>query len=64
VPLLADPGLAVAIAWGVAMDGRDIAVPATFLVGRDGVIRYRYVGESMTDRPTLEELIEKAQNLP
>lgn len=61
VPLLADPGLKTAIAWGVAMKGRDIAVPAVFLVRPDRTVPYRYVGESMMDRPSADELVRRAR---
>ena len=52
--------------YGVAMEGRDIAVPAVFIVDRKGAIRFKYVGESMTDRPSIDDLVREAQkaNLP
>ena len=51
-PLLADPELKTALAYGVAMKGDDIAVPSIFIVGRDRRIHYRHVGESIMDRPS------------
>jgi len=60
VPLLSDPELAVISAYGVAMEGQDIAVPATFIVRADGTISWSYVGESMADRPDAERLLELA----
>ena len=56
-PLLSDQGLKVASAYGVAMKGRDIAVPATFVVLPGGATYWRKVGESMTDRPTRDEIL-------
>ena len=51
-PLAADPTLKLAIApYGVAMQGEPLAVPTTFVVRPDRTIAWRYVGESMTDRP-------------
>jgi len=46
--------------YGVAMDGEDIAVPATFVVTREKEIVFKYVGENMTDRPSEEEVLRKA----
>lgn len=58
-PLLADPGLKTALRYGVAMDGEDIAVPATFIVSKDKRIVYERVGESLTDRPSVSDLLER-----
>jgi len=57
-PLLADEDLKVAMAYGVAMEGRDIAVPAVFVVLPDGSVFYRKIGESVADRPTSHELMD------
>ncbi len=59
MPLLADPGMKVIRAYGVAMKGREIAVPSVFIVGQDRQVLYRHVGESMTDRPEADELLER-----
>lgn len=56
-PLASDPDLKVASAYGVAMRGRDIAVPATFVIEADQTISYRYVGENMADRPRLDRVL-------
>lgn len=55
-PLLLDEGLRVSMAFGVAMEGRDIPVPAIFLVLPGGRIFWRKVGESVADRPSIAEL--------
>jgi len=57
-PLLQDASLSVARAYGVAMEGGEIAVPASFVVRSDGRITYRYIGETQGDRPELARLIE------
>lgn len=62
-PLLSDPDLKAALSFGVAMDGQDIAVPSVFIVGTDGLIHYRYIGESVTDRPGPSTLIEAIQKI-
>lgn len=61
VVLLSDPNLEVISAYGVAMDGEDIAVPATFVIRQDRTIHWSYVGESMADRPDAPELFEIAR---
>lgn len=58
--LLSDPDLEVTRRFGVAMDGRDIAVPSTFLVCPDGRIAWRYVGETQFDRPKVDEVLALA----
>lgn len=60
-PLLEDAGLRVALAYGVAMEGQDIAVPAVFIVRRDRVITWKHIGESIADRPTAALVLEKAK---
>ncbi len=59
-PLLADPGLKAALAFGVAMDGDDIAVPSVFVIGKDKKVKFAYVGESVTDRPSPDTILEAA----
>lgn len=59
-PLLADPGLEVASRYGVAMKGRDIAVPSVFIVDRAGRIVFSKIGENVIDRPTPAALAERA----
>ena len=57
-PMLRDEGLKVALAYGVAMEGRDIPVPAVFVVLPDGRIFWRQVGESVSDRPTNAQILD------
>lgn len=63
IPLLSDPGLVVALQYGVAMEGREIAVPATFVITSNGTIAKRWVGESMIDRPDLDEVLALIKSL-
>lgn len=58
-PLLSDADLRVAIDYGVAMEGRDIAVPAVFIILPDRRVFWQYVGESITDRPSDEEILRR-----
>jgi peroxiredoxin len=63
-PLLFDEGLKTALAYGVAMDGDDIAVPSVFIVGTDMKVKFSYVGESVTDRPSADRILEIATAKP
>jgi len=60
-PLLADADLTTALAYGVAMEDRDIAVPSIFVVSREGLIVYQHVGENMADRPSGLSLLRRAK---
>jgi len=46
------------MAYGVAMEGRDIAVPSVFVVLPNGTIFWKQVGESIADRPSNAELLD------
>jgi peroxiredoxin len=60
-PLLSDADLRAASAYGVAMRGRDIAVPSVFVVRRDRTIAWKKVGEDMTDRPSASEVLDQVR---
>jgi peroxiredoxin len=58
-PLLSDPDVAVATAYGVAMKRQDIAIPATFLIMPNREVSWKYVGENPSDRPPEDVLFEQ-----
>lgn len=58
-PLLSDADVAVAAAYGVAMKGHDIAIPATFLVMPNREVFWKYVGENPADRAPEDVLFEQ-----
>lgn len=58
-PLLSDPDVAVASAYGVAMKGQDLAIPATFVVMPNREVFWKYVGENPSDRPPEDVLFEQ-----
>jgi peroxiredoxin len=60
-PLLSDPQAEVAEAWGVVMLGEEMAIPATFVVRKDGTIAWRHVGETVPDRPPVDVVREQAR---
>jgi peroxiredoxin Q/BCP len=61
-PFLLDESREVTKAYGVwhriSIDALNIAHPATFVIGRDGIIRYIYVGKHQLDRAPLEQVFE------
>lgn len=54
--LLTDPGAAAAAAWGVRVPDADNPSPGTFVVGRDGIVRWRRLEDARGDWPTYAEL--------
>lgn len=60
VPLLSDSDMAVISAYGLAMEGNDIAVPATFVIDGQQIIRWQHVGETQMDRPDADEVLKLA----
>lgn len=66
-PLLMDPALTVSATYGVAMQMK-IHVewsnrPATFLIDREGVIRYERRAKTFSDRPKPDELVTELKKL-
>ena len=55
--LYSDPQLAVIAQWGVEDVGNNIARPAVFVVDEGGMVKYRRIGKSPADHPTVDELI-------
>ena len=45
------------------MQGEEIAVPSTFVVSQDRVIRFKKVGESITDRPSPDDVLKAVDAL-
>ncbi len=66
-PLLLDPTLTTSAEYGVAMQERihtDVSDrPATFIIDRDGVLRYERRAETIPDRPTAEEVVAELRKL-
>lgn len=66
-PFLLDEDRSVTRAYGVYhMVGRDalnIARPATFVIERNGIIRFMYVGGSQEDRAPMADVMEAVRKL-
>ncbi len=56
-PILSDPDLTTIRAYGVEHVGKDIARPATVVVGEDGTVLWAYVGDRPADRPLLPDVL-------
>jgi peroxiredoxin len=56
ITLLTDPGVAAATAWGLHEAGADSPSPGTFVVGRDGAVQWRRLGDQRGDWPTYPEV--------
>ena len=61
-PLLSDPELEAVKAWGVTMDGADIAVPTVYIINKSG-ITWTFQSDTQFDRPmikTMRQEVNKA----
>lgn len=66
-PMLMDPSLTASATYGVAFQMRIHTElsnrPATFIVDKQGVIRYENRSRKFNDRPSPKEIIEVIQSL-
>lgn len=67
LPLLADPGASVHEAYGIVepyrFHNRDMYLPATLLIDKQGILRWLYIGKKNSDRPSLDTSIEQLEQL-
>lgn len=62
-PIAADLEHKVVDLYGVYnLLGDSLATPSVFLIDREGVIRWKYVGQSSGDRPTNEMILEQVRS--
>ena len=59
--LLSDVERIVSKAYGVYDETNDIAKPATFVLDKDDIIRWSYVGNSPVDRPFADKILAEAE---
>lgn len=66
-PLLTDPTLTVSAEYGVAFQMRIHTEwsnrPATFVIDREGVIRYERRARTFADRPSVDDLLAELDKL-
>ena len=63
-PVLYDPEATVVKQYGVfnaADEGK--ALPATFVIDKDGYVRWQYLGKSTTDRPSNALIFEQLRQI-
>ena len=59
-PILYDPSREVPQSYMVYdLLGDGLAAPATFVVDREGVIRWKHVGRSIGDRASISEILDQ-----
>ncbi len=60
-PMVLDTDREAAAAYGVLKaDGKGVR-PATFVIDREGMIRWKYVGKSASDRPDMETVLAEVR---
>ena len=62
-PILSDPTGEAIQAFGVWHAEKKIALPAIIVIDRTGKVRWRRVGESVTDRPEEDEVLDVVAGL-
>lgn len=66
-PLLVDPTHTVSANYGVAFQMRIHTElcnrPATFIIDRDGVVRYARLARSFSDRPSTDDILAELKKL-
>jgi peroxiredoxin len=64
-PVLSDQAAEVVSVYGVFnLHNNDLPTPATFIIDREGVIRWEYIGETAaSDRPSNSLIIEQLRQL-
>ncbi len=63
-PILSDADLATTKAYGIEDVGKDIALPATFVIDREGKVRWLYVGDNPRDRPIVSAVLSALDDAP
>lgn len=60
--VLYDPGTGVVKKYGVydiLSDSPRLAAPSTFIIDRHGIIRWKFVANRYTDRPSADQVLEQ-----
>ena len=59
-PILYDPEAEVVRRYGVYdLLGDELAAPSVFVIDKEGSIRWRYIGRSIIDRPSMTHIVER-----
>lgn len=67
IPLLLDPSLTVSAAYGVAFQMRIHTEwsnrPATFIIDKEGILRYARRAQTFSDRPSVTDILAELSRL-
>ena len=61
--LVVDPERVTIRRYGVLNPKDQVAVPSTFVIDRQGIVRYRHIGTSVEDRPSVQEVLEAVRKI-
>lgn len=56
--LISDPKKRIIKGFGVLHPREGIARPATFIIDKNGLVRYVHVGKYPSDRPTIQQVMQ------
>ena len=56
--LISDPKKRIIKDFGVLHPREGIARPATFIIDKNGVVRYVHVGKYPSDRPSIQQVMQ------
>jgi peroxiredoxin len=59
-PVVLDIGLKAVDALGIR---KDLAKPATYILDKQGQVRFAYVGNSLSDRPSIKVILKQLDGL-
>lgn len=63
-PVLSDADTAVSREYRVYnLLGDRLAAPSMFILDEDGIVRWRYIGRDLADRPTPEQILKALEDL-
>ncbi len=61
--VIVDPARDTIRQYGVLNANTYLAVPSTFVIDRQGIVRYRHIGTSAADRPDVGEVLEAVRKI-
>jgi peroxiredoxin len=61
--VVADPSRETIRRYGLLNPRDQSIVPATFVIDRQGLVRYRHIGTSAADRPDVREVVDAVRKL-
>jgi len=60
-PVLSDVDADATVAYDIFENG--IALPSTWVIDREGTVRWSYIGKHASDRPSVEVMMEQSRPL-